>query len=70
MEILTQLSHPGKKAEIESWKTGSWDGLGIEDSVREDLAFVKDNDFFGEALKAGTRGFTFDIVTGRVSEVV
>ncbi|TBU43129.1 carbonic anhydrase [Dichomitus squalens] len=61
--------HPEKKAEIETWYTGSFGGRSTEESVKEDLAIAQADELLGESIKKGTHGFVLDIKTGLLTEV-
>ena len=44
-------------------------GKSLEESVREDVAWVNAHPLIREGLKKGTRGFVFDIKNGKVERV-
>ena len=60
---------PAKKPEIEAWDTPAFGGKSVAESVKDDVAIVKRDEFLSETLRKGTKGFTFDIKTGVVNEV-
>lgn len=42
----------------------------VEQSVRDDIALVKNSKLVRQELKDGTRGFVYDIDTGLLTEVL